>query len=61
MSRAILEEAMKVQACALVAKIIVKIDHNVVTHVHLNQWYGPFSIDANYTPLHHAVRVRHDP
>lgn len=61
MSCAVLVEPVEVQACALVAQIIVEIDNNVVAHIHLNQWQRPFSIDTNHSPLHHAVGIGHDP
>jgi hypothetical protein len=52
---------MEMQRCRLIAKVIVNIDHDVVTDVGVNSRNRPFAVDANCRAVKRTVRIRSYP
>lgn len=57
----VLKEAMKVNACALIAELIVNIGNDLVTLGEIEHWQRPLSIDTNGRTLLLSVWIGRDP
>lgn len=54
---AIHEQAMEMQRCRLVTKLVVNVNDDSVAEVHVNCWDRPLAIDTNDRALKGTIRV----
>ena len=54
-------QPMEVQACALIAELIVDIDHNNVSHSSSDLRNWPLAVDSDGRTLESAIRICYDP
>lgn len=57
----VLEEAMEMQASALITELIGKVYRNLFTNVGGDSWRRPLPIDSNHRPLLQAIRICRKP
>jgi len=61
MGGAIHKEPMEMQACALIAELVVDIDHNTVSYSSPDLRNRPLPVDTNGRTLKSTIRIRYNP